>query len=400
MYSFSVSMVRRRISEAQIWQIIGMHTTASFKAIGPQMGYHYIVVSRLVRKHTQTNNVNDLPKCGRPRVTSDRDDRALQRLVRRMPFATSPVLKHHWLPNRRLSTRTVRNRLKSAEHNSRRVIKRPLLVDRHRRSPLAWCLARRGWNLRTWHKIHWSDESRFLLHVTDGRMRVWRHKNTAYSRRNIQPTVPYGGCSVMVWRCISHDCRLDLVTIQGYLTGDQYTRDVLQPVVVPHFNNHPLATRLVYMDDNARPRRSRAVTAYLQSEAVTSVPWPAMSPDLNPIEHIWDMLGRRIQAREPPVQNIRQLEATLHRELQQLSQQDIRRLTGGMRRRVEAVIQARGVYTRYWTLNNRCRQVIHKWCFESEMIILSCVLNCEGQYLKWTCFTAKTGLVIMWLNIH
>jgi transposase len=48
-----------------------------------------------------------------------------------------------------------------------------------------------------------------------------------------------------------------------------------------------------------------------------------MSPDLNPIEHIWDMLGRRIQAREPPVQNIRQLEAALHREWKQLSQQDI-----------------------------------------------------------------------------
>jgi hypothetical protein len=56
-----------------------MHTTGmSFKAIGRQMGYHYTVVSRLVRKHTQT----------------------------------SPVLKQHWLPNRRLSTRTVRNRLK------------------------------------------------------------------------------------------------------------------------------------------------------------------------------------------------------------------------------------------------------------------------------------------------
>ena len=70
------------------------------------------------------------------------------------------------------------------------------------------------------------------------------------------------------------------------------------------------------MDDNTRPHRSRAVTAYiyLQSEAVTSVPWPAMSPDFNPIEHIWNMLGRRIHAREPPVQNIRQLEAALHRE--------------------------------------------------------------------------------------
>ena len=88
-------------------------------------------------------------------------------------------------------------------------------------------------------------------------------------------------------------------------------------------------------------------TAYRHSEAVTSAPWPAMSPDLNPIEHIWDMLGRRIRAWEPPVQNIRQLEAALHREWQQLSQQDIRRQTGGMRRGVEAVIQARGGYIRY-----------------------------------------------------
>jgi transposase len=144
-------MVRRRISEAQRWQIIGMHTTGmSFKAIGHQMGYHYTVVSRLVRKHTQTNNVKDLPRSGRPRVLSDRDDRALHCLVRRMSFATSPVLKQHW----RLSTRTVRNHLKSASLKSRRVIKRPLLADRLRRTRLAWCLARRGWNCRTWRKIH------------------------------------------------------------------------------------------------------------------------------------------------------------------------------------------------------------------------------------------------------
>jgi transposase len=117
----------------------------------------------------------------------------------------------------------------------------------------------------------------------------------------------------------------------------------LQTVVVPHFDNHPLATRTVYMDDNTMLHRSRAVTAYLQSEAVTSVPWPAMCPDLNPIEHIWNMLGHRILAREPPVQNIRQLEAALHREWQQLSQLDIRCLTGVMRRRVEAVIEVHGV---------------------------------------------------------
>jgi hypothetical protein len=59
------------------------------------------------------------------------------------------------------------------------------------------------------------------------------------------------------------------------------------------------------------------------------------------------MLGRRIHAWQPPVQNIRQLEAALHWEWQQLSQQDIRRLTGGMRRRVEVVIQVHGGCTRF-----------------------------------------------------
>jgi hypothetical protein len=73
-----------------------------------------VIVDVGLPTHTQTNNVKDLPRSGRPRITSDRDDRTLQRLVRQMPFATSPVLKQHWLPNRRLSTRTVRNRLKSA----------------------------------------------------------------------------------------------------------------------------------------------------------------------------------------------------------------------------------------------------------------------------------------------
>ena len=147
----------------------------------------------------------------------------------------------------------------------------------------------------------------------------------------------------MVWRCVSRDCRLDLVTIRGNLTGDQYIREVLRPVVVPHFDNHPLATRPEYMDDNAKPHRSRAVTAFMRTNAISTIPWPAMTPDLNPI----DILGRRIQARELPVQNLQQLEAALHQEWQQLIQQQIRRLTGSMRRWVECVIRARGGYTRY-----------------------------------------------------
>jgi len=123
-YLFSVNMVRRRISDAQRWQIIGMWSTRiSFKPIEGQMGYHYTIVSWFVRKHTQTNTRKDLPISGRPHATSQREDRALHRLFRWMPFATSPVLIRQWLPSRRLSARTVRNRLKSAGRKSRRVIK-------------------------------------------------------------------------------------------------------------------------------------------------------------------------------------------------------------------------------------------------------------------------------------
>ena len=68
----------------------------------------------------------------------------------------------------------------------------------------------------------------------------------------------------MEWGCLSHDDKMDLVTIQGRLTGERYIHDVLEPVIVSHFENHPLATRPVYMDDNARPHRLKAVTAYFQ----------------------------------------------------------------------------------------------------------------------------------------
>ena len=89
--------------------------------------------------------------------------------------------------------------------------------------------------------------------------------------------------------CISHECKLEIITIQGNLIGDLYIRDVLQPVV-PHFDNHPLATMPVYMDDNAQASSFKSSNAYLQSEAVTCVPWPV-------IEHIWDMIGHRILTR-------------------------------------------------------------------------------------------------------
>ncbi|GFW08639.1 DDE_3 domain-containing protein [Trichonephila clavipes] len=59
----------------------------------------------------------------------------------------------------------------------------------------------------------------------------------------------------------------------------------------------PMGAEFLFMDDNARLHHANIVDECLQSEDITRMDCPAYSPDLNPIEYVWDMLGRRIAAR-------------------------------------------------------------------------------------------------------
>jgi transposase len=89
------------------------------------------------------------------------------------------------------------------------------------------------------------------------------------------------------------------------------------------------------------------VCNFLQHRNVSVLSWPAKSPDLNSIEHIWDLLYRRVRARAIPSRNVRELAGALVGEWGNISQQELANLVQSMRRRCTAVLNAAGRHIKY-----------------------------------------------------
>jgi hypothetical protein len=149
-----------------------------------------------------------------------------------------------------------------------------------------------------------------------------------------------GGGGFSVWGCFSLNCKIDLYVIDGTLRGQKYRDQILRSLVVPHFDGHPLASRPILMDGNAKPHTG-IVQDYLQQEAIELLPWSAMSPDMNPIKHLWDYLGRKVNARTTKCQNIQQLGTALVQGWPHYPQHRLRRLIHGMKRRVQELYRMR-----------------------------------------------------------
>ncbi|GFU48771.1 transposable element Tcb2 transposase [Trichonephila clavipes] len=127
--------------------------------------------------------------------------------------------------------------------------------------------------------------------------------------------------------------RTDLHVQSVTMTGHIY-RDVILEQHVLLFRS-AMGAEFLFMDDNARPHRANTVYECLQSEDITRMDWPAYSSDLNPIEHVWDMLGRRIAARQLPPTCLPELRRTLLNEWCNIPQDQIDNLILSMPRRYD-----------------------------------------------------------------
>ncbi|GFX57942.1 transposable element Tc3 transposase [Trichonephila clavipes] len=190
-----------------------------------------------------------------------------------------------------------------------------------------------------------SDESRFSLQSDSRRTLIWKTPGTRCHQGNTIERHRYGGAGWLVWGGIILGSRTDLHVQSVTMTGHIY-RDVILEQHVRLFRA-AMGAEFLFMDDNARPQRANIVDECLQSEVIIRMDWPTYSSDLNPIENAWDMLGRRIAARQPPPTCLPKFWRALLDEWCNIPQGQIDHLILSMPGRCKACIASSGRHTPY-----------------------------------------------------
>jgi DDE superfamily endonuclease len=151
----------------------------------------------------------------------------------------------------------------------------------------------------------------------------------------------------MMWGCFSWWGVGPLIVVEGTLNKDAYV-NLMSKHLVPHLKQvDGKCSGVVFQEDNAPCHTSGYATWWRQTHGINRMPWPAQSPDLNPIEHLWDHLDRQVRKRTPLPASLPALAAALQEEWDRIPLDVLRKLIGSMPSRVAAVIEAKGGHTPY-----------------------------------------------------
>ncbi|GFV19771.1 transposable element Tcb1 transposase [Trichonephila clavipes] len=222
---------------------------------------------------------------------------------------------------RSISRFTVTRRLHGGGLFARRPVRCIPLTPAHRRRRSLWRREHRNWRNNEWGRVLLTDESRFSLSSDSHRI----YSSGESEEAAIIPRTSLKGT--------------------GSINGTRYCNEILLPYV--RLFRGAMGLQFLFMDDSAPCHLTVAAEQLLESEDIQRMDWPARSPDLNLIEHVWDFLGRRLTARTLPPVTIRELRLVLQVEWAAIPQQLIDTLILSMGRRCETYLAVRGYHIPY-----------------------------------------------------
>ncbi|GFY09000.1 transposable element Tcb1 transposase [Trichonephila clavipes] len=295
---------RSHLTDSEAWRVVGRLEGGQTQAeVAQAIGVSQNVISRIWNRFLETGSAGRRPGQGRRRATTPKEDRYLVLTARR---------------HRNINA---------------------TLLQQHLRSAL----------LAPWFQLRLSEtgsKSRFSIHPDNRRIFIWWDHGSRNNPAFVHESVRFGGEGVLVYDGISIDGCTDFYIIRdGPLTARRYRDEILRPIVVPYAA--AIGYDFILMDDNCRPYRANLVEDFLFEEGIVRTEWPACSPDMNPIEHVWNALGRRVAGRQPPPQTLQELKIALLEEWDRIPQLVINSLIDSMPQRGSTLLAVRGNHTIY-----------------------------------------------------
>ncbi|GFV15662.1 transposable element Tcb2 transposase [Trichonephila clavipes] len=163
----------------------------------------------------------------------------------------------------------------------------------HKRPSLNWSLKHQHWSVGGWANVMFNDESQFSLSSDSwwGSNGMGRHGDGRPHRPPFLDT--------------------------GSMTAQRYRDEILEPYV--RLFRDAVGPDFIFMNDNAPCPPAVLIDDFHETENIQGMSWPAKSPDLNPIKHVWDMLGRQISALSHPPSSVTELMRALQETWNRLS---------------------------------------------------------------------------------
>ncbi|GFU51085.1 transposable element Tc1 transposase [Trichonephila clavipes] len=300
---------RSHLTDSEAWRVVGRLEEGQTQAeVAQAIGVSQSVISRIWNRFLETGSAGRRPGQARRWATTPNEDLYLVLTARRHRNMNATLLQQHLhsATGTKVSTQTVQNRLHGVEHVN--------------------------WRRNEWSNVLFSDESRFSVHPDNRHIFIWKDRGSRNNPAFVHESVRFGGGRVLVYGGISIDGRTDLYIIRdGPLTARRYRDEILRPIVVPYAA--AIGDDFILMDDNCRPPHANLVEDFLFEEGIVRLEWPACFSDMDPTEHVWDALGRRVASHQPPPQTLQELEKALLKEWDRIPQLVINSLIDSMPQR-------------------------------------------------------------------